>query len=266
MTLGAALAGSAVVGQIPARAEDASPPNDPPWSQMLGPGVVAAPRPAVRERQGRDPPQRALADAASRIVGELFAVAGPARHHHRQRPVFRALPRRTHQRRSGAAPADDPRAGRAAAALDHGGHRAVSRRCRASTSSSARPTAAWSGAPPSSTRCSSPTAWSSCAEWTGVRLSTLLEEVGLKTEAKWAMVEGADAAHMNRSLPIEKCLDDCLVVYGQNGEALRPEQGFPLRLRRSGLAGQREHQMAAPHRDRRASRGSRARRHRNIPS
>jgi sulfane dehydrogenase subunit SoxC len=70
----------------------------------------------------------------------------------------------------------------------------------------------------------------SCAEWTGVKLSTLLEEVGIKKEAKWALVEGADAAHMDRSLPIEKCLDDCLVVYGQNGEALRPEQGFPLRL------------------------------------
>ena len=70
----------------------------------------------------------------------------------------------------------------------------------------------------------------SCAEWTGVKLSTLLEEVGLKKEAKWALVEGADAAHMDRSLPIDKCLDDCLVVYGQNGEALRPEQGYPLRL------------------------------------
>ncbi len=70
----------------------------------------------------------------------------------------------------------------------------------------------------------------SCAEWTGVRLSTLLEEVGVKKEAKWAMVEGADGAHMNRSLPLDKCLDDCLVVYAQNGEALRPEQGYPLRL------------------------------------
>ena len=70
----------------------------------------------------------------------------------------------------------------------------------------------------------------SCAEWTGVRLSTLLEEVGVKKEAKWAMVEGADGAHMNRSLPLNKCLDDCLVVYAQNGEALRPEQGYPLRL------------------------------------
>ena len=70
----------------------------------------------------------------------------------------------------------------------------------------------------------------SCAEWTGVKLSTLLEEVGVKKEAKWAMVEGADGAHMNRSLPLDKCLDDCLVVYAQNGEALRPEQGYPLRL------------------------------------
>ena len=70
----------------------------------------------------------------------------------------------------------------------------------------------------------------SCAEWTGVKLSTLLEEVGLKKEARWAMVEGADGAHMNRSLPLDKCLDDCLVVYAQNGEALRPEQGYPLRL------------------------------------
>jgi sulfane dehydrogenase subunit SoxC len=69
-----------------------------------------------------------------------------------------------------------------------------------------------------------------CAEWTGVRLSTLLEEVGIKKEARWVLVEGADGAHMNRSLPLEKCLDDCLVVYAQNGEALRPEQGYPLRL------------------------------------
>ena len=70
----------------------------------------------------------------------------------------------------------------------------------------------------------------SCAEWTGVKLSTLLDEVGLNKDAKWVMAEGADAARMNRSLPLEKCLDDCLVVYGQNGEALRPEQGYPLRL------------------------------------
>jgi sulfane dehydrogenase subunit SoxC len=70
----------------------------------------------------------------------------------------------------------------------------------------------------------------SCAEWTGVKLSTLLEEVGLKKSASWVLAEGADGAHMTRSVPLEKCLDDCLIVYGQNGEKLRPEQGYPLRL------------------------------------
>jgi sulfane dehydrogenase subunit SoxC len=70
----------------------------------------------------------------------------------------------------------------------------------------------------------------SCAEWTGVKLSTLLDDAGLRAEGKWVMFEGADGAHMNRSIPIEKCMDDCLVVYAQNGEALRPEQGYPLRL------------------------------------
>jgi len=70
----------------------------------------------------------------------------------------------------------------------------------------------------------------SCAEWTGVPLATLLAEVGVKPEGKWVMFEGADGAHMNRSLPLSKCLDDCLIAYGQNGEALRPEQGYPLRL------------------------------------
>ena len=70
----------------------------------------------------------------------------------------------------------------------------------------------------------------SCAEWTGVKLSTLLDEVGIKKDAKWVLAEGADGAHMTRSIPLSKCLDDCLVVYAQNGEALRPEQGYPLRL------------------------------------
>lgn len=69
-----------------------------------------------------------------------------------------------------------------------------------------------------------------CAEWTGVPLSTVLNEVGIKSAAKWVLAEGADGAHMARSIPLEKLLDDCLLVYGQNGEALRPEQGYPLRL------------------------------------
>ena len=70
----------------------------------------------------------------------------------------------------------------------------------------------------------------SCSEWTGVPLRTLLEEAGVKPEAKWILAEGADACRMQRSVPIEKALDDCIVAYGQNGEALRPEQGYPIRL------------------------------------
>ncbi|OUS11613.1 sulfite dehydrogenase [Gammaproteobacteria bacterium 53_120_T64] len=77
----------------------------------------------------------------------------------------------------------------------------------------------------------------SCCEWTGVRLSTLLAEVGVKPEGKWLLAEGADGAAMARSIPIEKALDDTLVVYAQNGEALRPEQGYPVRLLNPGWEG-----------------------------
>ncbi|MGL5167451.1 MAG: sulfite dehydrogenase [Afipia sp.] len=65
--------------------------------------------------------------------------------------------------------------------------------------------------------------------YTGVTLKTVLDEAGLKPNAKWLMLEGADAAGMNRSLPVEKALNDCLLAFAMNGEALRPEQGYPLR-------------------------------------
>lgn len=70
----------------------------------------------------------------------------------------------------------------------------------------------------------------SCSEWTGVPLRTLLEEAGVRPEAKWILAEGDDACLMQRSITLEKALDDAIVAYGQNGEALRPEQGYPLRL------------------------------------
>jgi sulfane dehydrogenase subunit SoxC len=70
----------------------------------------------------------------------------------------------------------------------------------------------------------------SCSEWTGVPLRALLNAAVLKREAKWVVAEGADACMMARSIPIEKALDDILVAYGQNGEPLRPEQGYPVRL------------------------------------
>ncbi|QDM17172.1 sulfite dehydrogenase [Tardiphaga sp. vice352] len=65
--------------------------------------------------------------------------------------------------------------------------------------------------------------------YTGVPLKVLLNEAGLKPNVKWLMLEGADAAGMNRSLPIEKALDDVLIAFAMNGEALRPENGYPLR-------------------------------------
>ena len=66
--------------------------------------------------------------------------------------------------------------------------------------------------------------------YTGVPLRILLEEAGLKTSASWLLAEGADASAMTRSIPMEKALDDCLVAFKMNGEALRPEQGYPVRL------------------------------------
>ena len=77
----------------------------------------------------------------------------------------------------------------------------------------------------------------SCCEWTGVRLSTLLAEVGVKPEGKWVLAEGADGSGMTRSIPIEKALDDAIIVYAQNGEALRKEQGYPIRLMNPGWEG-----------------------------
>ena len=67
-------------------------------------------------------------------------------------------------------------------------------------------------------------------QYTGIPLRLLLEEAGVKTEGKWLLAEGADAAAMSRSIPMEKALDDCLVAFKMNGEALRPEQGYPVRL------------------------------------
>jgi sulfane dehydrogenase subunit SoxC len=68
------------------------------------------------------------------------------------------------------------------------------------------------------------------SEWVGVPLGALLEEAGLRPEARWVVAEGADAAAMSRSVPLEKILDDAIVALYQNGERLRPENGYPMRL------------------------------------
>lgn len=75
------------------------------------------------------------------------------------------------------------------------------------------------------------------SEWTGVPLTTIFREVGLRDRATWFLAEGSDAAVLTRSVPIGKGLDDAMIAYGQNGEAVRPEQGYPTRLLTPGWEG-----------------------------
>ena len=77
----------------------------------------------------------------------------------------------------------------------------------------------------------------SCAEWTGVRLSTLLDETGIDPKAKWLIAEGADAPALSRSVPMKKALDDAMIALYQNGEHIMPGNGYPIRLLLPGYEG-----------------------------
>lgn len=229
--LGAALAGGAILGRsADAVAADAFPPQDPPWSQSLGPGIVDRPygQPSqfVKDVIRRNVPWLTASKESSvsfSPIQDLNGIITPNglffERYHAGRPTV------------------DPSQHRL---LIHGmverpivlNMRDIERFPSASRihflECPANGGMEWRAAQLNSLQFTH--GMVSCAEWTGVKLSTLLEEVGLKKEAKWVLVEGADGAHMARSLPLQKCLDDVLVVYAQNGEALRPEQGFPLRL------------------------------------
>ncbi len=75
------------------------------------------------------------------------------------------------------------------------------------------------------------------SEWTGVLLSTILRDLGVKPAAKWLLAEGADGALMARSVPLQEALTEAIIAYGQNGEAIRPQQGYPMRLVIPGFEG-----------------------------
>ena len=81
------------------------------------------------------------------------------------------------------------------------------------------------------------TGLTSCSEWTGVLLSVLLKEVGVQKGANWVVSEGSEEVKGAGSIPLAKAMDDCIVAYGQNGEALRPQNGFPVRLIVPGFEG-----------------------------
>ena len=89
-------------------------------------------------------------------------------------------------------------------------------------------------------------AWSSCAEWTGVPLVILLDEAGVEPKARWILAEGADAASMSRSVPLAKAMDDAIVALYQNGERIRPGNGYPMRLLLP-VRGQHQREMAPAH-------------------
>jgi sulfane dehydrogenase subunit SoxC len=77
----------------------------------------------------------------------------------------------------------------------------------------------------------------SCAEWTGVKLATLLDEAGVDPKAKWFIAEGADPPHLTRSVPLAKGMDDAVIALYQNGEPLMPGNGYPMRLLLPGYEG-----------------------------
>src|SRR5690606_26164351 len=227
---GAALLAGAGVGEAMASGPDNLPPNVPEWMQSLGPGVTASPygMPSPHERHivRRNVPWLTATEESSinfTPLHELDGIITPnglcfERHH-------------------GGVPEIDPAQHRL---MIHGlvdrpliftmddlmRFPSVSRihflECPANGGME------WRGAQMAGVQFSH--GMVHCCEWTGVRLSTLLAEVGAQKPAKWLLAEGADAAAMTRSIPLDKAMDDVILAYSQNGERVRPENGYPLRL------------------------------------
>jgi sulfane dehydrogenase subunit SoxC len=227
--IGTALAGGALLSRT-ARADDAFPPKDAPWTQSLGPGIVDKPygQPSsfAKDVIRRNVPWLTASKESSvsfSPIQDLNGIITPNglffERYHAGRPEVDPAQHRLMIHGLVERPI-------VLTMRDIERFPSVSRihflECPANGGME------WRAAQLNSLQFTH--GMVSCAEWTGVKLSTLLEEVGIKKAAQWVLVEGADGAHMTRSLPLEKCLDDVLVVYAQNGEALRPEQGFPLRL------------------------------------
>jgi sulfane dehydrogenase subunit SoxC len=244
LNLGAALAAGAVIAPLPAVADgaephEASPLQTPPWQKEPGAEVMTPPyglpskyeaNVIRRERTGGSPYPTRQAAVSLTPLQDLHGVITPNGLHY--------------ERHHAGVPAIDPREHRL---LIHGlvdrpmiftpaeimrfpsESRVHFLECSGNTQNWGKPNAEFT--------VQDTHGLLSCCEWTGVSLKTLLAEIGVKAEARWMLAEGADAAAMTRSIPIEKVFDDAMIVYSQNGERLRPEQGYPLRLLLPGYEG-----------------------------
>jgi sulfane dehydrogenase subunit SoxC len=230
-------------GMPPGASDDARfaadlPPNEPPWSRTLGAPILASPygvpsryEANVRRRESPGLTRTPHSSVAFTPLQSLFGIITPSGVHF--------------ERHHAGVPDIDPLAHRL---IVHGMVRnpriytvedvmrfpSVSRihfiECGANTGMEwgnvAVPTVQYTHG------------MLGCSEWTGVPLAVLLEEAGFdRAKARYVLAEGADGASLTRTIPMEMALDDVLVVYGQNGEMLRPEQGYPLRLLVPGVQG-----------------------------
>jgi sulfane dehydrogenase subunit SoxC len=234
---GSAATGGASAAAIAQDLADNVPPAVPPWSKSLGAPVLASPygvpskfEATVRRRESPGLTRTPHSSVAFTPLQSLFGIITPSGLHF--------------ERHHAGVPEIDPHQHRL---MIHGLCRnpriftmddlmrfpSVSRihfiECGANTgmewSNVAVPTVQYSHG------------MIGCSEWTGVALSTLLDEVGFDPKAKFLLAEGADGAALTRTIAMAMALDDVLVVYGQNGEMLRPEQGYPLRLLVPGVQG-----------------------------
>ena len=234
---GGALAASAASRAV--RADDGSlPPNVPPWSRALGAPILASPygvpsrfEANVKRRESPGLTRTPISSVAFTPLQSLFGIITPSGLHF--------------ERHHAGVPDIDPRDHRL---MVHGLCRnpriyavddllrfpSVSRvhfiECGANTAMEwanvAVPTVQYTHG------------MLGCSEWTGVLLSTLLEEAGMdRARAKFLLAEGADGAALARTIPLAFAQDDVIVAYAQNGEMLRPEQGYPLRLIVPGVQG-----------------------------
>ncbi len=232
----ASLAGGLMAGATAARSQTTAPLQVPVWTREQGKGIVSPPYGVPSDfekavvRRPRSPPPIPTAASSGTPLQHLHGIITPSGLHY--------------ERHHAGVPAIDPDQHRLVV------HGLVERPLVLTMDDLTRfpsvsrihflecsgNTATWTAGNPKWT-VQDTHGLISCSEWTGVSLATILAEVGLKPGASWILAEGADASAMTRSVPLDIALDGAILAYAQNGERLRPEQGYPLRLFLPGIEG-----------------------------